>query len=324
MVAWRLFRKAIAHRRYILSFYIGMSLTRRCPVNRQSVTKASNGFGDFAMSDFSPISIIKSQAKQHAREHDMKLSAAQEALARQAGFGEYHELVVVAQRNPMDPRLMLAAFGVRDLKEVIHEDDVFSELDQELEQMLSDAMAETNASEFAIGDSEVESATYDDATGVLRLGMSIDWGGKQDPDRVYYGRVFFLKAEIDLIRRDGRWSLGEDGISITGSETDADRDRRTEWEYMEHQQAAENKEHRPSISMAQALSSELKISLADAELLADAEVTANTSDDGMIYSYCVHAEPYAEGALRADLLARFGTLELVLDVNFFDDINSEM
>lgn len=276
------------------------------------------------MSNFSPISIIKSQAKQHAREHDIKLSAAQEALARQAGFEEYHELVVVAQRNPTDPRLMLAAFGVRDLKEAIHEDDVYSELDQELEHMLSGAMAETNASEFTIGKSEVESAAYDDATGVLRLGMSIDWEGKQDPDRVYYGRVFFLKADVDLIRRDGKWSLGEDGVSITDSETDADRDRRTEWEYMEHQQAAESEEHRPSMSMAQALANELKISLEDAEPLADAEVTANTSDDGMIYSYWVDVEPYAEGALRADLLARFGTLEFELDVNLFDDIHPEM
>ncbi|AYN18079.1 MULTISPECIES: hypothetical protein [Pseudomonas] len=276
------------------------------------------------MSDFSPLSIIKSQAKQHAREHDMKLSAAQEALARQAGFEEYHELVVVARRNPTDPRLMLAAFGVRDFKDAIDEDDVFSELDQELNHMLSGAMDETNASEFTIGECEVESAAYDDATGVLRLGMSIDWEGKQDPDRVYYGRVFFLKADVDLIRRDGRWSLGEDGVSITGSETDADRDRRTEWEYMEHQQAAESEEHRPSMSMAQALANELKISLEDAELLADAEVTANTSDGGMIYSYWVDVEPYAEGALRDDLLARFGTLEIELNVNFFDDIHPEM
>ncbi|MEE9947769.1 MAG: hypothetical protein PBV00_26075 [Pseudomonas asiatica] len=276
------------------------------------------------MSDFSPLNIIKSQAKQHAREHDMKLSAAQEALARQAGFEEYHELVVVSRRNPTDPRLMLAAFGVRDFKDAIDEDDVFSELDQELNHMLSGAMDETNASEFTIGESEVESAAYDDATGVLRLGMSIDWEGKQDPDRVYYGRVFFLKADVDLIRRDGRWSLGEDGVSITGSETDADRDRRTEWEYMEHQQAAESEEHRPSMSMAQALANELKISLEDAELLADAEVTANTSDDGMIYSYWVDVEPYAEGALRDDLLARFGTLEIELNVNFFDDIHPEM
>ncbi|HDS1787630.1 hypothetical protein NPS34_00130 [Pseudomonas putida] len=276
------------------------------------------------MSNYSPVNIFKTQAKQHAREHDMKLSAAQEALARQAGFEHYHELVVVAQRNPTDPRLMLAAFGVRDFKEAIHEDDVFSELDQELEDLLSGPMAETNASEFTIGESEVESAAYDDATGVLRLGMSIDWEGKQDPDRVYYGRVFFLKADVDLIRRDGRWSLGEDGVSITGSETDADRDRRTEWEYMEHQQAAESEKHRPSISMAQALANELKISLEDAELLADAEVTANTSDDGMIYSYWVDVEPYAEGALRDDLLARFGTLEIELNVNFFDDIHPEM
>lgn len=276
------------------------------------------------MSDFSPISIIKSQAKQHAREYDMKLSAAQEALARQAGFEEYHELVVVAQRNPTDPRLMLAAFGVRDFKDAIHEDDVFSELDQELEHMLSGAMAETNASEFSIGEYEVESATYEDATGVLKLGMSITYEGQQDPDRVYHGRAFFLQTEVELIRRDCKWSLGEDGVSITSSETDADRDRRDEWKYMAQQQAAESEEHRPSMSMAQALANELKISLEDAKLLADAEVTANTSDDGMIYSYWVDVEPYAEGALRADLLARFGNLEFELDVNFFDDVHPDM
>lgn len=276
------------------------------------------------MSDFSPISIIKSQAKQHARDHDMKLSAAQEALARQAGFEEYHELVVVAQRNPTNPRLMLAAFGVRDFKDAIHEDDVFSELDQELEHMLSGAMAETNASEFAIGDYEVESAAYEDATGVLKLGMSITYEGQQDPDRVYYGRAFFLQAEVELIRRDGKWSLGEDGISITSSETDADRDRRNEWEYMAQQQAAEADENRPRSNMAQALASELRISLEDAELLADAEVTVNTSDDGMIYSYWVKVEPYAEGALRAELLARFGTLEIEVNRNFLDDIHPDM
>ncbi|MFJ1338264.1 hypothetical protein ACIKP7_09025 [Pseudomonas caricapapayae] len=217
-----------------------------------------------------------------------------------------------------------SSFGVRDFKDAIHEDDVFSELDQELEHMLSGARAETNASEFAIGEYEVESAAYENATGVLKLGMSITYEGQQDPERVYYGRAFFLQAEVELIRRDGKWSLGEDGVSITSSETDADRDRRTEWEYVEHKLAAESEEHRPSMSMAQALAIELKISQEDAELLADAEVTANTSDDGMIYSYWVDVEPYAEGALRADLLARFGTLEFELDVNFFDDIHPDM
>lgn len=276
------------------------------------------------MSDFSPLSIIKSQAKQHARQHDMKLSAAQEALARQAGFEEYHELVVVAQRNPTDHRLMFAAFGVRDFKDAIHEDHVFSELDQELEYLLSGAMAETNASEFAIGESDVESAAYDDATGVLRLDMSITWESKQDPDRIYYGTAFFLQAKVELIRRDCKWLLGEDGVSITSSETDADRDRRDEWEYMAQQQAAEAGDNRPRSSMAQALASELRISLEDAELLADAEVTANTSDDGMIYSYWVDVEPNAEGALRADLLARFGTLKIEVNRNFLDDIHPDM
>lgn len=275
------------------------------------------------MSDFSPISIIKSQAKQHAREQDMKLSAAQEALARQAKFEHYHELVVVAQRNPTDPRLMLAAFGVRDFKDAIHADDVFSEFDSELEEMLSEARAETNASGFTISQYEVETATYEDATGVLRLGMSITYEGQQDPDRVYHGSAFFLQAQVELIRRDGAWLLSEDGVSIISGDSDVDRDRRDEWDQM-GQQDDEADENHPRSSLAQALASELRISLDDAELLADAEVTVNASADGLPYSYWVDVEPYAEGALRADLLARFGTLEFELDVNFFDDIHPEM
>ncbi len=75
--------------------------------------------------------------------------------------------------------------------------------------------------------------------------------------------------------------------------------------------------------MAQALASELRISQEDAELLIDAKVTATTSDDG-IYSYWVDVEPYAEGALRADLLAWLGPLDFELDVNFFDDVHPDM
>lgn len=89
------------------------------------------------MSNFSPLNIFKSQAKQLVRDQDVKLSVAQETLARTAGFADYHELAVVAQRNPEDPRLMMAVFGIKDFDDAIHEDDVFSDLDQELEDQLS-------------------------------------------------------------------------------------------------------------------------------------------------------------------------------------------
>lgn len=82
------------------TFYIGMSQT--LPGEQAIGNQSVDGFRDIAMSDFSPLSIFKSQAKQQGRQHDVKLSAAQESLARQAGFEEYHELVVVAQRNPTD------------------------------------------------------------------------------------------------------------------------------------------------------------------------------------------------------------------------------
>ncbi|EPJ8755487.1 hypothetical protein SBH91_002594 [Pseudomonas putida] len=164
------------------------------------------------MSDFSPISIFKSQAKQHARQHDMKLSAAQEALARQAGFEEYHELVVVAQRNPTDPRLMLAAFGVRDFKDAIHQDEVLSELDQKLGDQLSSAIAETNASVFTIGALKVDTNHYTNSTGMLILGVSLPYKGRQDQERVYQGAASFLTATVKLLRRTGKWLLAEDGV----------------------------------------------------------------------------------------------------------------
>ena len=177
------------------------------------------------MSDFSPLSIFKSQAKQHARQHAVKLSAAQETLSRKAGFEKYHELAVVAQRNPTDPRLMLAAFGVRDFKDSVNQDDVLSDLAQVLVQMLSGTTTEASASEFRLGESEVESAAYNEATGLLTLGMSMTYEGQQGPHRSYQGSAFLLKVDVELIRRDGKWSLGEDGVSITSNDWDSAANR---------------------------------------------------------------------------------------------------
>ncbi|KEZ64776.1 hypothetical protein AAY86_10730 [Pseudomonas amygdali pv. tabaci str. ATCC 11528] len=109
-------------------------------------------------------------------------------------------------------------------------------------------------------------------------------------------------------------------MSISSGESDTDRDRRSEWE---HWAQVEDAERGKRISMAQALANELGISVDDAELLAGSEITTNESDDGLVYSYWINLEPEAEGELRADLLARFGSLEYELDRNFFDDIEHD-
>lgn len=43
-----------------------------------------------------------------------------------------------------------------------------------------------------------------------------------------------------------------------------------------------------------------------------------------MYSYWINLEPVAEGELRADLLARFGSLEYELHANFFDDVERDV
>ncbi len=269
------------------------------------------------MSDFSPLNIFRSQAKQLARDQGLKLSVAQETLVQKAGFADYHEFSVVAQRNLKDPRLMLAVFGIKDFSQAIHEDDVYADLDLELDDQLSGAIADTNASGFTIDALEVETADYSDATGKLTLEVSLTYQGQQDQERMYHGAAFYLKASVELLRRDGIWLLAEEGVVISSSESDADRDRRSEWEHWAQVEEAESGNR---ITMAQALASELGISVEDAELLSDAEVTANESDEGLVYSYWINFEPVAEGELRADLIARYGSLEYELHANFFDDI----
>ena len=272
------------------------------------------------MSDFSPLNIFKSQAKQLARDQGLKLSVAQETLVQKAGFADYHEFSVVTQRNPKDPRLMVAVFGIKDFPQAIHEDDVYADLDLELGDQLSSAIADTNASGFTIDALEVEAADYSDTTGKLTLGVSLTYQGQQDQERMYHGAAFYLKATVELLRRDGIWLLAEEGVVISSSESDADRDRRSEWE---HWAQVEKAERGNRITMAQALASELGISVEDAELLSDAEITTNESDEGLEYSYWINLEPVAEGNVRADLLARFGSLEYELDRNFFDDIEHD-
>ena len=272
------------------------------------------------MSDFSPLNIFKSQAKQLARDQGLKLSVAQETLVQKAGFADYHEFSVVAQRNPKDPRLMLAVFGIKDFSQAIHEDDVYADLDLELEDQLSGALAETNASGFTVDALTVDTTEYADSTGMLILGVSLTYQGKQHQERVHHGAAFFLTATVGLLRREGKWLLAEDSVSIASIESDADRDRRSEQEYWAQVEEARNSNR---MSMAQALASELEISVEDGELLAGSEITTNESDDGLVYSYWINFEREAKGELRADLLARFGSLEFELHANFFDDVEHE-
>lgn len=78
-------------------------------------------------------------------------------------------------------------------------------------------------------------------------------------------------------------------------------------------------------TLADALAIELGIAVDDAELLTGAEITLNQSDDGLVYNYRIDLEPEAEaeGKLRADLLARLGTLHYELPANFFDDVERD-
>ncbi|WP_095064626.1 hypothetical protein [Pseudomonas sp. Irchel s3f19] len=189
---------------------------------------------------YDTISLIKQQAKALSKTQGVSLSSAQELFARKAKFSNFHDLTTVATRNPDDPRLVCAAFGVSDLKDAIWEDDLPSQLDDLLEDATSEARADMNASDFRVTSLKITSADYDPALGKLVLDGSFVYGGQQDLDRMYHGTAFHMNARFNLIRRFDSWSFDENTpYEIVDSITDSDLDREHELEYQYEQYLAE-------------------------------------------------------------------------------------
>lgn len=177
------------------------------------------------MSNYSYVSILKRRAKSLSRDTSISLAVAQVRVSLAAGFAHFHELNVIAKRKPDDPRLMKAALGIVVLNDAIYEDDVYAAFESEIDDLLSDAVGETNATGFTVKGLSITDSTYDIEVGVLTLRVSFAYEGEQDRDRMYHGSAFYLDAQVRLVRRDDEWRIAEEGVEILAGESDKDRDR---------------------------------------------------------------------------------------------------
>lgn len=176
------------------------------------------------MSNYSGLNILKSKAKELAKKQGIKLTEALEAIAIDADFSNYHELSSVAKRFPLEPRLMKAAFGETHFENVIFSSDVYVQFEMAVDELLSDAVASTNANDFAIYDLEVTEVQYDEEKGLLKMTVSFSYEGVQMPDHFLSGTSFFLTANVSLVYRDNNWLIAEEGIEIISSDSNASSD----------------------------------------------------------------------------------------------------
>lgn len=180
------------------------------------------------MSNYSYVNILKRRAKSLSRDRLICLAAAQEHVSQASGFANFHELKVIAKRKPDDPRLIKSALGVLVLSDAFYDDDVYSAFENEIDELLSDAVCETNATGFTVNGLSITESIYDIEIGVLTLCVSFAYEGEQDQDRMYYGSAFYLDAKIRLVHRDDEWRIAEEGVEILAGESDKDRDRKME------------------------------------------------------------------------------------------------
>lgn len=183
------------------------------------------------MSQYSCIEIIRTKAKQMVRSNDV-LTHTQvlELIAQNSKFSNYHELAKVAKSTPLEPRLLMAAFGDSDFKDVIYNlygsytDGPFPSLEMAVEEELSGNIATTNADGFTIEDLTITDAFYDEAKGILDLNVAFLYQGEQLPDHVYSGTAFEVEAKVRLSWRDEKWNFINEDFEITHVESDTERD----------------------------------------------------------------------------------------------------
>uniref|UniRef100_UPI000D64631B hypothetical protein n=2 Tax=Enterobacterales TaxID=91347 RepID=UPI000D64631B len=158
------------------------------------------------MSQYSCLKIISTKAKKMARASSVLThSQALEIIARQSKFLNYHELTRVAKYAPLEPRLLMAAFGDSDFADVIHNyydtytDGPYAAFEMAVEHELSGEIASTNAGGFTVEDLTVTETHYDEDKGILNLKVSFLYQGEQLPDHVYSGSEFEVDANIGLL-----------------------------------------------------------------------------------------------------------------------------
>lgn len=74
---------------------------------------------------------------------------------------------------------MKGALGISALSDAVYENDVYSAFENEIDDLLSDAVDEANATGFTVKGLSITASTYDIEAGVLTLLMSFAYQWEQ-------------------------------------------------------------------------------------------------------------------------------------------------
>lgn len=183
------------------------------------------------MSQYSCIEIIRTRAKKMVRSNTAPThTQALKFIAQNSNFSNYHELAQVAKNTPLEPRLLMAAFGDSHFEDVIYNlygsytDGPYPSLEIAAEEELSGFIATTNADGFTIEDLEITDAFYDDTKGILHLDVAFLYQGDQLPDHVHSGTEFEVEAKVRLSWRDEKWNFINEDFEVINVVSDSERD----------------------------------------------------------------------------------------------------
>ena len=127
-----------------------------------------------------------------------------------------------------------------------------------------------------------------------------------DTERPYSGHKVGVEARLTL-ERMGLATFGEALCKVTHAK-------------LNYGWSDNDQDDSPKISLAQALSAEMGITVVEAEDLADAEPVPRTGNDGMVYGYIFDFTSFAPPAIAKKILKKYPSLQVEVPLWFFDQV----
>jgi len=174
---------------------------------------------------------------------------------------------------------------------------------------VSSALSESNG---VLGEVQV---SFEHALDEVPMGATTEFNivGKilvsQNPERPYSGHVIHVNASLFLTR------LGQVCFAMPECKVKAAQ--------LQYYPVDDHDDEGPKVSLLQALVDELGVSAEEAQILADADISPNESNDGgIVYSYSLDAETVdLPRELRSKLVQQFGSLSIELPASFYDNVH---
>lgn len=169
------------------------------------------------MCAFSPLSLFKAKSKVFAKKNGIKLYAAREQLAQNAGFSSYHSMLASKYKPYFCESLFESTLGIRCLHDIPDEKDVSEPLSNRVVQEVREEMLVPANIDLSVQYIFNLHVAFSYETGVASISAEVDVSDAEEEWHYVHGFGTYWYAadvEYEVKFRNEVWSLVPNSIEV--------------------------------------------------------------------------------------------------------------